>query len=160
VYRFPRVVQHAKCPLRMHNDNYTPSLCFPWRNPGKGRCVPREFVIAVIEDDDSFRVALAESLRSLGYNSREFSSAEEFIAHGELEPCDCVITDIHMPGMSGFDLSRLLTSRPSPIPVILITAVAKPGLEAKVAASGSSFLLKKPFETDALIDCLQKVLKD
>ena len=117
-----------------------------------------EFVIAVVDDDDSFRMALAESLDSLGYNAREFASAEAFIAADGPRSCDCVITDIRMPGISGFELSRLLASQASPVPVILITAVREPGLETRAAASGSLCLLKKPFEADALIDCLQRAL--
>jgi len=120
--------------------------------------VPRELLIAVIDDDDSSRLALAEALRSLGYDAAEFASAEDFIASDGQSPCDCVITDIHMPGMSGYDLSRLLASRASPVPVIMITALEEPRLETKVRASGSVGVLKKPFKSDALIDCLERAL--
>jgi FixJ family two-component response regulator len=67
--------------------------------------VSKEPLIAVIDDDESFRIALVESLYSLGNDAREFASAEEFLAVEGL--CDCVVTDIHMPGMSGFDLKQL-----------------------------------------------------
>ncbi|HUA52506.1 MAG TPA: response regulator [Candidatus Sulfotelmatobacter sp.] len=118
----------------------------------------KQSLIAVVDDDASFRLALAESLRSLGYGAREFASAEEFIADEE-GACDCVITDIHMPGgMSGIELGRLLASRSTPVPVIMVTAVREPGLETKAAASGSCCLLKKPFKSDALIGCLQRAL--
>jgi FixJ family two-component response regulator len=116
-------------------------------------------VIAVVDDDDSFRTALAESLGSFGYDAREFASAEEFIAGEGKPPCDCVITDIRMPGISGFELSRLLTSRASPVPVIMVTAVTEPSLPAKAAASGSLCVLKKPFEANALVDCLRSALE-
>ncbi len=119
----------------------------------------RELPIAVIDDDESFRLALVESLRSQGYGARGFASAEEFIAEDGEDPCDCVITDIHMPGMSGLDLKRLLTTRGSGVPVIMITARADPGLEARAAASGAVCLLRKPFESKALINCLQRALK-
>jgi FixJ family two-component response regulator len=112
--------------------------------------------ISVIDDDDSFRLALVDSLDSLGYRARGFSSAEDFIAEGGEGSCDCVITDIHMPGMSGLDLKRLLADRGSTRPVIMITARTEPGLEAKAAASGAVCLLRKPFETDALIHCLER----
>jgi FixJ family two-component response regulator len=118
--------------------------------------VSRELLIAVIDDDESFRMALVESLGSLGYGARGFASAEEFIAVDGEGSCDCVITDIHMPGMSGFDLKRLLAARGSARPVIMVTAHAEPDLEAKAAASGAVCLLRKPFETDALIDCLER----
>ena len=134
-------------------------MCSRPANPRKGRCVSREFTIAVVDDDDSCRLALTESLRSLGYEAKEFASAEEFIAGDQEEACDCVITDIRMPGMSGFELSRLLSSRAAPVPVIMITAVRDPLLDTKAAASGSFCLLKKPFRADALIECLQRALE-
>jgi FixJ family two-component response regulator len=120
--------------------------------------VPRELVIAVVDDDDSFRLALAESLCSLGYGAKEFASAEEFIAGDDEEACDCVITDVRMPGMSGLELGRLIASRQSPVPVIMVTAVRERGLE-RAAAKGSFCLLKKPVGTDALVECLQQALE-
>jgi FixJ family two-component response regulator len=119
--------------------------------------VSREISIAVVDDDDSFRMALLESLASLGYGARGFASGEEFISEDGERSCDCLITDIHMPGLSGFDLKRLLTSRDSLIPVIMITARSEPDLETRVAASGA-ILLRKPFESSALIGCLEMAL--
>ena len=116
-------------------------------------------LVAVIDDDDSFRTALVESLCSFGYRVRDFASAEEFVA-GNVEPaCDCIITDIHMPGMSGLDLKRHQAAHGSNVPVIMITARAEEGLEARVAASGAVCLLRKPFESDDLIGWLNKILK-
>jgi FixJ family two-component response regulator len=120
--------------------------------------VSREPLIAVIDDDEAFRLALVESLTSLGYDARGFASAEEFIAGGAEAACDCIITDIHMPGMNGFDLRRLLVSRNSNVPVIMITARAEPDLENRAAASDVVCLLRKPFETNALIACLDNAL--
>jgi FixJ family two-component response regulator len=121
--------------------------------------VSGESLIAVIDDDEPFRTALVESLCSLGYRACEFASAEEFLAASGESSCDCVITDIHMPGMSGLDLQRLLMARDWRTPVIMITARGDPGLEARVAASGAVCLLKKPFGADALIGCLERALE-
>jgi FixJ family two-component response regulator len=121
--------------------------------------VSGEPLIAVIDDDEPFRTALVESLCSLGYRAREFASAEEYLAASGESSCDCIITDIHMPGMSGLDLQRLLMARDRRMPVIMITARGDPGLEARVAASGAVCLLKKPFGADALIGCLEKALE-
>jgi FixJ family two-component response regulator len=120
--------------------------------------VSRELLIAVIDDDEAFRIALVESLHSLGYGARAYTSAEEFIAGDGERSCDCVITDIHMPGMSGFDLKLLLASRESKVPVIMITARAEPGLEARAAVIGAVCLLRKPFESNALVGCLERAL--
>jgi FixJ family two-component response regulator len=121
--------------------------------------VSREPLIAVIDDDEPFRTALVESLCSLTYRACGFASAEAFFAAGGESSCDCVITDIHMPGMSGLDLQRLLMARDRRVPVILITARGGPGLEARAAASGAVCLLRKPFGADALIGYLEKALE-
>ena len=118
-----------------------------------------EPLIAVIDDDESFRIALVEALCSLGYGARSFASAEEFVAAGDAGRSDCIITDIHMPGMSGIDLKRLLIVRDCRVPVIMITAHTEPALEALAVASGAVCVLKKPFETATLIGCLQTALK-
>jgi FixJ family two-component response regulator len=120
--------------------------------------VSKDFLVAVIDDDEPFRAALVESLLSLGYRARDFASAEEFISQGAEAACDCVITDIHMPGMSGFDIKRLLMERAPKLPVIMITARDDPRLEARAAAVGAICLLRKPFDSSALIGWLQKVL--
>ena len=120
--------------------------------------MPRELLIAVIDDDEQFRTALVESLCSLGYGVRGFKSAEEFVAADGEGACDCVITDIHMPGMSGLDLKRQLMARDCRLPVIMITARADPELEARAVAGGAIGLLRKPFEANALLGCLERAL--
>jgi FixJ family two-component response regulator len=121
--------------------------------------VARELLVAVIDDDEPFRAALVESIGLLGYGARGFASAEEFVASGGERSCDCVVTDIHMSGMSGFDLKRLLMSRDSKVPVIMITARQEPGLEARAAAAGAVCLLRKPFQSSVLIGCLDRALE-
>jgi FixJ family two-component response regulator len=121
--------------------------------------VSRELSIAVIDDDESFRLALIGSLRSLGYGARGFVSAEEFLAGDGQGTSDCIITDLHMPGMTGLDLIRQLAAQASRLPVIMVTGRPEPGLEARAAAGGAICLLRKPFETDALVGCLEKALK-
>ncbi len=118
----------------------------------------KELLIAVIDDDEPFRMALVDSVGSLGYGARGFASAEEFIALEADASCNCVITDIHMPGMSGLDLARLLTGQRRGVPVVMVTARSDLGIDAHAAANGAICLLRKPFKTDALIDCLEKAL--
>jgi FixJ family two-component response regulator len=129
------------------------------RPAARGFSVSREFIISVIDDDESFRTALVGLLRSLGYEAQGFASAVEFINGGNEQACDCIITDVCMPRMSGLDLIQVLTARGSTVPVIMVTGRPEPGLEAKAAAGGAVCLLMKPFEDDALIGYLERVLK-
>lgn len=119
----------------------------------------RELLIAVIDDDESFRMALVDSLASLGRSARGFASAEEFIASEADTTFNCVVTDIHMPGMSGLELGRLLAMRTHRVPVVMITARSDVGIDAQAAANGATCLLRKPFKTDALLTCLKKALR-
>src|SRR5215211_8928243 len=104
-------------------------------------------------------MALVECLGSLGYGARGFASANEFITSEADTSWNCVITDVHMPGMSGLDLARLLTTRRRGVPVVMVTARSDLGIDARAAANGANCLLRKPFKTDALIDCLEKALR-
>jgi len=151
LYSFAGAARVARFPI--------PGFAVSAQIQGKDDYVARERSIAVIDDDASFRVALVESLSSLGYSARGFSSAEEFIAGNGTEPYDCAITDIYMPGMSGFDLIQQLLARHSSLPVIMITADGEPGLEARATAVGAVCLLRKPFEAAALTDCLERAMK-
>jgi len=121
--------------------------------------VSRDLEIAVIDDDQSFRVALVESLSSLGYGADGYASAEDYIGSTGGKSFDCVVTDIHMPGMSGLDLMKRLAAGGSTTPVVLITARSDTNLEAKAAAAGAACLLRKPFEINELIECIEGAVK-
>lgn len=114
--------------------------------------------IAVIDDDDSFRVALAESLSTFGFDVCGYASAEDFISANGPSSCHLAVTDVHMPGMSGLDLARHLAASGYKIPTILITARSEASLEARAAAAGVAHFLKKPFEIGELIKCIEGAL--
>jgi FixJ family two-component response regulator len=116
-------------------------------------------VISIIDDDESMRNALVGLIRSLGYGVRGFASAEEFLESGAMQRFACIITDIQMPGMSGIELQQHLTACQCSLPVIMITARHETGLEERALASGAACFLRKPFETETLVGCLERVLK-
>lgn len=120
-----------------------------------GWFVPRNLEIAVIDDDESFRVALVESLSSLGYESSGYASAEDYVRTIGDKSFNCVVTDIHMPGMSGLDLTKRLAAGGWTTPVVLITARSDASMEAKAVAAGAACLLRKPFEINDLIKCIE-----
>src|SRR6516164_2384006 len=116
------------------------------------------YLISIVDDDDSMRDALVGFFRALGYDARGFASAEDFLACDDLERFSCAITDIQMPGMSGFELKQRLDERHGTLPVIMITARSEPDLREKAMSSGAACFLRKPLETETLIDCLEKAL--
>lgn len=120
--------------------------------------VTNSTMIAVIDDDGSVRPALMSLVRSLGHNALGFESAEEFLASPAVGSAACIITDFQLPGISGLELARQLTTVGSAVPVIMITARADAGIERHALASGAACFLRKPFDADALIGCLTTVL--
>ena len=125
----------------------------------KGWHVSTEPLIAVIDDDEPCRTAISESLSVSGYRAHSFASADEFFAAGEEDAYHCIITDIHMPGMSGIDLKKLLVARGCEVPVIMITARTEPGLEAMAVECGAVCLLRKPFQTGALTGHIENAIR-
>jgi FixJ family two-component response regulator len=122
--------------------------------------VVKNLEIAVIDDDEPFRVALVESLLSLGYGSSGYASAEEYLGVIGRNSFNCVVSDIHMPGMSGLDLIKHLAVEGSMTTVILITARSDADLEAMAAVAGAVRLLRKPFAIKDLIGCIEEAVKD
>src|ERR1700743_315767 len=113
---------------------------FPFSS-GQGRRVPGDLEIAVIDDDESFRVALVESLSSFGYGVEGYASAEEYILCAGARAVDCVVAVIHTPGMSGLDWVEHLGAKGLATPVILISARSDKNLEARAAAARAVGLL-------------------
>jgi FixJ family two-component response regulator len=128
------------------------------RARGKDAGVQTAFAIAVIDDDDSFRLALVDALSSFGFETSGYPSARDFIARKAQGLYSLIVTDVHMPGMSGLDLIRHLAASGSKVPVVLITAHSEPGLKARAVAAGATGFLEKPFEINGLIKCIESAL--
>jgi FixJ family two-component response regulator len=124
----------------------------------EGRRVPVGSSISVIDDDESMRRAIVALVRSAGYEAQGFASAEDFLGSGIAQDFACIITDIQMSGMSGIELKEHLAASQNSVPVIMITARYDPGLEERAIASGAACFLRKPFDADALIHCLERAL--
>ena len=120
--------------------------------------VPHTPVIAIVDDDESFRHATISFIRSLGYSAAAFPSADAFLNSNAVENTDCLITDVQMPGMSGIELQSHLIAQGHRVPVIFVTAF--PEMEARTHElhAGAIGFLGKPFSDQNLISCLNKAL--
>ena len=115
-------------------------------------------LISVVDDDESLRESLEGLLKSLGYDTTVFSSAESFLSSEALAKTACLILDVRMPGMSGPELQRELISRRRNIPIIFITAHTDEDLVARVMADGAVDCLLKPFSEDSLLKAISRAL--
>jgi FixJ family two-component response regulator len=115
-------------------------------------------IVSIVDDDDAVRAATQTFVRSLGYKAVSFPSAEDFLKSPELNTADCLIADIHMPGMSGIDLQRELVQRRPELPIIFITAFPEERVRDQLMAAGAIGMLSKPYDGDTLIACIEKAL--
>jgi FixJ family two-component response regulator len=124
----------------------------------QGRTLPNNFVIAVVDDDESVREALAGLMKSLGYRAMVFPSAEDFLNSEGRRSAACLIVDVQMPGMTGPELHDRLTTSGHPIPTILITAYPDERVRARALQAGVMCYLTKPFGESDLLACLRSAL--
>ena len=115
-------------------------------------------LIAIIDDDDEVRVATENLVQSYGIDTHTFSSAEEFLNSAVLDQAACLITDIHMPGMSGLDLQKTLLEHGRRVPIIFITAFPEERVRRQVEAAGAVRFLSKPYAAEVLMEGISEAL--
>ncbi len=121
--------------------------------------MPTTPIISIVDDDDSVRAAMSSLVRSLGYRSCMFASAEEFLRSPQMNDTSCVIADVQMLGMSGMELQDELVVRRPRIPIIFITALPEERIRRRAVAAGAVAFFSKPVDSHALIQCLDAALR-
>ncbi len=108
-------------------------------------------VVAVLDDEPEMRKALRRLLTSRGFQVEEYACGEDLLAALSSHPLDCLLLDLHMPGINGFDVLETFRSRHIPVPVVVLTAHDEPGTADRVRSLGASAYLKKPVDREALL---------
>lgn len=109
----------------------------------------------MVDDDEAVRRALSRLIRSLGFEAEEFGSGEEFLATLASRAPDCVVLDLNMPKVSGFDVQARMAESGLEIPVIVITGHDSPEARARALAGGASAYLCKPLDGLALKEAIR-----
>ena len=115
-------------------------------------------VVSIVDDDASVRAATDRLVRSLGYMSCVFASAEEFLRSPRLADTCCLIADVQMPGMSGVELQERLLADGRQMPIILVTAFPEEHARTRALAAGALCFLTKPIDAPTLIKYLGAAL--
>jgi len=111
-------------------------------------------LLAVVDDDADVRVALTRLVSSAGFAVETFASGAEFLRSIEHHEPDCVVLDLHMPDMSGFDVQVAVSSGHAAVPVIVITGHDTPESRARAIQLGAKVYLRKPVNDEALLDAI------
>lgn len=116
-------------------------------------------VVAIVDDDQSIREALDDLVLSCGYESRLFTSAEEFLAADDQSTIDCMLVDVKMPGLTGIELQAVLNEQETPTPPVIFMTSYRDAKTRTAAMNGGAFaFLGKPVNFSQLIQCLERAL--
>jgi len=112
--------------------------------------------IAVVDDELSVRKALGRLLTASQMGVETFASGQEFLDSLSSRRPDCVVLDLHMPGLSGLDVQRELTRTAVIVPIVIVTAHDDAERRAECLAAGASAYLLKPLDERTLLDAIGK----
>jgi len=133
----------------------------PWSNSSpRGNLLQSGIVphIAIVDDEEPVRKALQRLLLASGFEVESYASGKEFLASHAEPPPDCLILDMHMPGMSGLQVIDALRSAGRELPTVVITAYDAPEISAQCRAAGVSAYLRKPLEERVLLNSISSSL--
>ncbi len=115
--------------------------------------------ISIVDDDASIREALKSLMRSVKFRVETFASAEDFLGSERLSDTECLILDVYLPGMSGFELQEHLNAQRNDIPVIFITAHADEVSRQRALKAGAVDFLGKPVRRETLFKAIQSAME-
>ena len=121
--------------------------------------MPDRTLVSIVDDDQPFRESMRKLVTLLGYAVEAFPSAAEFLASRFLPETDCLVTDVHMPGMTGVELHGRLIKLGYAIPTILVTAYPDEAVRTQALKDGVICYLGKPVDDADLESCLRDALK-
>ena len=121
---------------------------------------PPGFIVAVVDDDEGVLRSLEYLLESADHAVRLFRSGTELLDGGRLEEIDCLISDIDMPGMDGFELLRLVHAARPGLPIILITGYPDTLKRLPPLGASNPRFFTKPFDGPELLKAVSNALRD
>jgi len=115
-------------------------------------------VIGIVDDDESVRDSISSLLRSAGYKTESFESAEAYLNSDRASEPNCLLLDVRMPGLSGLQLQSELNHQKVSIPVIFITAHPDEQVRERALSEGAVAVLGKPFNDEVLLGAIDSAV--
>jgi FixJ family two-component response regulator len=112
--------------------------------------------VAVIDDDESVRKALRRLLRAANLDADTFASGRDFIDSLAAQLPDCIVLDLHMPGMNGLDVQQQLARSGLQLPIVVITGHDEPLARSQCLSAAAAAYLRKPLDDEALLDAIHR----
>ncbi len=113
-------------------------------------------LVSIVDDDPSVCEGLTDLMNSMGFDASAYRSAEEFLQSDSVGTTACLISDVQMSGIGGFELYDRLVKSGRKLPTILITAFPKDSDRTRAMKLGVRCYLAKPFSEADLLDCIRR----
>ncbi|ROZ66233.1 response regulator transcription factor [Ramlibacter sp. WS9] len=120
--------------------------------------MPEAPLVAIVDDDSSMREATSNFLQAAGLSTVTFEDASSFLQSARRRSAACLVTDVRMPGITGFELYQKLVASGEAIPTVLMTAYLNDSVRARAREAGMVCCLGKPFAPEELLDCVLNAL--
>jgi len=114
--------------------------------------------LAIVDDDESVRRAVGRLLGSYDFHVRTYPSGAAFLESLTQGAPDCLILDLHMPGMTGLEVLHALSGAGFTFPVLVATAQDELGIRSRCQLAGAMAFLSKPFLIEPLLEALAMAL--
>jgi len=116
-------------------------------------------LVHVVDDDASFRTAIARRLKLAGYDVATYSSAQQLLDHPpDAAERTCILLDVRIPGLSGPELQSRLNDLGSTVPIIFLTGHADTATTVRAIKAGAEDFLAKPVSSEQLLDAIERAL--
>ena len=115
-------------------------------------------LVAVVDDEEAIRKSLRRLLTASDLDTATFASGQDFLDSLSERRPDCLVLDLQMPGMTGFDLQHVMRMSSVPVPIVIITAHDEPDLRARCLAGGAFAYLCKPVNDETLLDTIARAI--
>ena len=115
--------------------------------------------VFVIDDDPSVLKSLGRLLKSLGFETETFASAELFLARKHYDGVGCIVLDVRMPGLSGMDLQDELSRADYSMPIVFITGHGNIPMSVQAMKKGAVNFLAKPFDDEELLQAVREAIE-
>ena len=116
--------------------------------------------VAVVEDEVSVRKAISRLLRVSGFEVETFASGIAFLESLSSRRPDCVVLDLYLPGLNGFEVQGRLAEMKMRVPIVVITGQDEPGASGRAIAAGAAAYLLKPLEGFSLLEALRLAIAE
>ena len=115
-------------------------------------------VVYIVDDEEGVRRSIARLVRSVGLRAETFPSAQAFLAQKPGDEPACLVLDVRLPGQSGLDVQAAMGPSQRAMPIIFITGGGNVPMSVRAMKEGALDFLEKPFESEALLECIQRAL--